>query len=289
MLPLQALLDRVAHLRTLGAQLRTALDRLQSVGADAAAAVDLFAADNPAYLRLVRRPAERAREQADFEQQYREARTVAAGHLVYELERAWPALEADCRALREQTKQAPSAITAYLTRTGGHRINLSDETELLIQLLDEQRRARFRADLATEPPSAVLALYQHATTSDSDEAASVVSFVESRHGMGWAGLPPASSEEVEAAVTLRRTIAETQSARVPAELDSAAVTIEQVARLVGKATQQKLHNVTPINLEQHPELVAVWESERPALEQAAREAAERAEHEAAEREAEAVS
>ena len=145
---------------------------------------------------------------------------------------------------------------------------------MLIELLDEQRRARYRAELQDAPPSLVRDLYDAAIRMDTDEAASLVRYVESVHGDGWrGGRAPESSEQVQAAVALHARIAETHAARIPPELDEAGAVIDEAARLAGKAANEKLHNVTPINLQQHPELIDVWDAERPLLEQAAAEAA----------------
>jgi hypothetical protein len=276
---LKALLERIAQLATHGAQLRAVLSMRQ--GTKQYAADRLAELETSEFFR--RSPAEHKQQvQADIESERRTLLDVAAGHLTFLLDREWPALDADIRNARELHKAAPSPIAWYLRRTGGHRINLADQTELLIESLDEQRRARFRAELADAPPSLIRDLFEAALHSDSDESGSFIRWCESGHGSGWSGRPPASDEEVQAAVALRSSIEAARSARVPAELDEAAEAVEQISRLVSKAQNERTHRVTPINLEQRPDLQPHWEAVREEIEEtAAREATEQAEAEAA--------
>jgi hypothetical protein len=270
MLTIKALLTRIVAFRAQGVQLRAALNRLQPLTIAKAArdAVDILESNE-----FFRRSPDshKAQVHQDYIREFTEHRTVAAKYLMFLAGRDLPALDADIRTLRNQLKAAPSPVDAYLARTGGSRINISDQTELLISLLDEQRRARYRAELQDAPPSVVRDLYARAVSDKSDdESASLVRFIEAQHGEGWRGPQPTTTEQVEAAANLRKRIAATQALRVPTALDDAQDVLTTVAGLVSKA--EHVYSLRPLDIDREPDAVReVWQDEQIAITEAARE------------------
>jgi len=198
---------------------------------------------------------------ADIVREMTQQRTQAASVALYHAARSWQALYAELTAYRAATRRAPDAMTSYLSRSGGDRAYLRDETELLIELLAETRRARLRAELTDAQPAVVRDLYAEALTSDSDEAASVVRYIEARYALGWRGVPPESDEQIDAAAHLRRLIATTQDARVPVECDDIAASIADTVTLVDRAGD--LNGIRPADPDTDLSAGAAYEAELP--------------------------
>jgi hypothetical protein len=266
---LQDLIARMRELIAARATLDAAIARVRSAHEDAVAYVDTLATNNEGYLRLIRRAAEREREIADIEAEYLTTRQPAASVALFNLESMLPPFEADVRAFKTHSMHPPSAIEVYLGPEG-QRLNLRDEAEMLIVLVDEQRRARFAREFADAQPGDVRDRYQRALDSTSDDAGeswSLIRHVEAEYAHGWRGTTPASAEQIEAAKQLRRAITEAREARVPVEVEQADQALEAARILAQRA--QSVHKVRPANPDHDPAIAAAWRAEEAELQQAA--------------------
>jgi len=203
---------------------------------------------------------------ADKTREVRSRRAAATGVLLYKMTKAVETLAPDVRAFRQHVMQAPDAVTAFLARTGGERKFLTDQTELLIQIVDEQRRARFRAELQHAQPSMVHARYQSAVDDDSDDAASLVRFVEDEYGHGWRGATPATDEEIQFAQQLGKAIADTRTRRIPEELFEIEAALEEARAVIARTQAGDLYAIRPANPDHEPAAKAALDAELSELE-----------------------
>ena len=240
----QTLRTSAQQLRTRRDHLRIALDRILRVDSDANAQVTELMQDR-VFSRLG--PQHHARTRVDIANELRQVRGPAAAVALYHTTQAADTLGRELRVARERAVRPPDAVDWYLQRTGGMRLNLKDSDEVLLQLLDEVRTSRLRAELQDAPPSVVLAAYTEALNSTSDESGSVVRYVERHHGRAWSGAPTSVDEEVSAATSLRWAIAEARSARVPAELTDLDALADEARRLASKAAAAEMYNLRPVD------------------------------------------
>ena len=156
------------------------------------------------------------------------------------------------------------------------RLNLSDEAQLAIEQLDELRRMRPEPNWkARHPPLLPTCTRTSSTTIATKPAQSCARSA----GCTATGGPAAHSTAISSSRTPnacngRFTLPESY---VPQELDAAAGTVEQITRLVNRATNDKTHRVQIINLRQRPDLAPFFAGVREELEQAVRDAEQAAE------------
>jgi len=146
--------------------------------------------------------------------------------------------------LEAAEEQPPSAADAWFLHT--NKMPASTD-QLQLQVLDELRVARFDRELADAGPERVHDRYRLALMNPHDqENASLIRYVERRHGGGWAWKPPAQDEGT-AAQALRDRIKATRHARRPeaaikarAAWHGAEYAVEQaIKRTIGRHAVEK--------------------------------------------------
>lgn len=262
-LTLQDIRTRAQQLRTRRDHLRLALDRINRAAAEADAQVAELMHDRV----FARLGAEHhARTRQDIARELGQVRVPAASVALHLARQASADLAPVVQAFRAQAMRSPDPVEWFLQRTGGERLNLRDSDEILLQLLDEVRTSRLHAEMQDAPPSVVLARYTEALDSDTDEAGSMVRYVERRHGRTWAGAEVDADQEVTAATHLRRAIVEAKALRVPAELDEVSALLDDCSRVVSKATAAELYALRPVDPSTSPTFGEHHASELPAWE-----------------------
>ena len=124
----------------------------------------------------------------------------------------------------------------------GTKLGITLSEKCALDLLDEQRRARFDREYATALPSVMLADYKRALADPADQQnASFIRWVESRHKGQWNGAPIGDNDiEVVRASDLMKTIRATREARVPEDLRRLR---DGVQRIYAKAEAEKRNGV----------------------------------------------
>jgi hypothetical protein len=186
----------------------------------------------------------------DIEGRTLKARQTALSVALDGVLRPLRAFERDVSAFRVAAMRAPHPIDAWLALSGGQRQFLKDADELLAEVAHEQRLTRLLFETKDWPPSRWHAEYERATAELAHlatvrSAASFLMFAESMHGNGWTGPKPLNGDEEAAAVSLRKQIAATQHARVPAQVAEIEAGIAELKKLAVKA--QTLDRINPIS------------------------------------------
>jgi hypothetical protein len=103
-------------------------------------------------------------------------------------------------------------------------------------------------------------------------SATFIGFAESKHGDGWSGPTPASPDEEQHAVNLRKLLSSTQQSRIPPEVAEIEAELEGLKKIAGRV--RTLDRIAPIDPKQNPHAGAAFEAEMAELQQAASAAAE---------------
>ena len=111
--------------------------------------------------------------------------------------------------VQAHSKLPPTALQVFEQRYGSS----TRDQALQVGLLEEARIARYTRELAGARPTTVLDAYAAAVNNGSDDADSVIRFIEERLPRTWEGAPRAPEDAV-AVQQLARAIAKQQEARV---------------------------------------------------------------------------
>lgn len=216
----------------------------------------------------------RQKVQREHEAALLQQRQAAVGVGLYSVERPLQAFEPQLRTFKQAAMRAPGPLDAWMSLTGGQRKLLDDHTEMLAEVAHEQRLTRLLLETKDWQPSRWRAEYQQAVEGLTEattvrSAASFIQFAESKHGGGWAGPSPVSTDEEEHAVSLRKLIGATQAARIPPEVGAIETALEDLKKIIGRT--RSLDRILPRDPDRDGEARAAFEAELVAQAAAGRE------------------
>lgn len=186
-----------------------------------------------------------ASERAKAEQQIEDEQRQRQGQLMFRLSAALTDGRQTLAALQATAEQAPSPEEAWGQRTGERGVTAS--VSLQLQLLDEQRQARFSRELDAATVDRVLAQYLEAQRDPTTQAnASLIAFIERRHAAGhpW-GSDANGSHDGGTARRLSEAIREARQRRVPADLTKALDVLTQADDVKKRARLRKVEQRRP--------------------------------------------
>jgi hypothetical protein len=222
------------------------LDELATRTTDAEAALDRAPADLDAELTQRRQPFEPggplqdapAGHWAKVEREIRDRHKVLAGERLFAMEHTARALEVEVQPAIAAAKDPPDPEEAHYRQSKAtvRAMGMSDRIQLSV--LAELREARLERELSSAQPSAVDAAYARALQDPHEQAnASLIRWVERRHGARWAGVTVENNDlEIAALKRLGDRIAATREARVP---DALRALDGRVKAIYGKADAMK--------------------------------------------------
>lgn len=170
---------------------------------------------------------------------------TASGKALFDCDDAIYQDEPRLMAEIDKAMQPPDALRAWIA---GRGIASHTGTEwLLVDLLDETRRARFDRELADALPSRVLRLYRDAIEQPNDqERATLIRYVERRHLGQWTGrgVKGDNEHEIHAERQLQQAMRDARQQRLPRSAADALAAVDRAKRVGQRA--RDLQKVQPV-------------------------------------------
>jgi hypothetical protein len=175
----------------------------------------------------------------------RDEQDAASGELLYRVEHIARRHEVELEPLEKAAMEPPDPFTAWTRRA--NVVGMSTEANISLGVLSELRLQRFERELAHTKPSEIRTRYAAAQREPYEqENASLIRYIESRHGAGWNGVDlEGDAREAMQGTALREEIRAVRAARIPDDLRAKRATIQHAYKVADLAKARRVISRVP--------------------------------------------